>query len=193
MQLKTCVVCKKELPISCFYKRKDSKDGHRNECKYCDKLNNKQYYKSHQQQILNHVAQYTEQNKEKIKQYQNEYRKSNAEKLKDCIIKRSINKRQKLDSYKTLCIKCGENRFYLIDFHHIDPSTKCFTIGNSYRCNDEKIKKEVSKCVCLCANCHREFHYFYGVVPNDPINQLAEYLDITTDFIDDIAVNTIQN
>ena len=128
MQLKTCVVCKKELPISCFYKRKDSKDGYRNECKYCDKLNNKQYYKSHQQQILNHVTQYTEQNKEKIKQYQNEYRKSNAEKLKDCIIKRSINKRQKLDSYKTPCIKCGENRFYLIDFHHIDPSTKCFTL-----------------------------------------------------------------
>lgn len=185
VQLKTCVACKRELPIDCFYKRKDSKDGYRNECKDCDKLNSSKYYKLHQQQILDNVSKYTEQNKEKIKKYQNEYRKNNSEKLKDSVRKRNVDKRRKIDSYKTPCAKCGENRFYLIDFHHINPSTKYFTIGDSYRCSDEKIKKEIAKCVCLCANCHREFHYFYGVIPDDPVNQLAEYLDIETDFIED--------
>ena len=62
---------------------------------------------------------------------------------------------------KTGCAKCGEKRPYCLDFHHIDPMTKENTIArmssNSY--NIANILTEIDKCICLCSNCHREFHY----------------------------------
>lgn len=59
------------------------------------------------------------------------------------------------------CIKCGENRFYVLDFHHKDPSVKEGTVARltSNRNNIDFISKEIDKCVVLCSNCHREFHY----------------------------------
>ena len=179
MQLKTCSVCNQEFPIDNFYKSKYSRDGHRSECKDCSKSNNKRYYESHRQQVLDNVALYAEDNKDKIKQYQRGYRQENAVKLHEYIKEHSIGKRKKIDSYKTPCAKCGEERPYVIDFHHIDPSTKSFTIGTSYRGDGEKVREEIEKCICICSNCHREFHYIYGVIPSDPVNQLAEYLGIT--------------
>lgn len=60
------------------------------------------------------------------------------------------------------CAKCGENRGYVLDFHHRDPSTKGATIArmtsNNYTL--DRVQKEIEKCVVLCANCHREFHHF---------------------------------
>ena len=45
------------------------------------------------------------------------------------------------------------------DFHHIDPSKKEFNISKVRRCKmNEKIKKELDKCILVCANCHREIH-----------------------------------
>ena len=35
--MKTCVTCLKTKPLSEFYKRKDSPDGYRNDCKFCRK------------------------------------------------------------------------------------------------------------------------------------------------------------
>lgn len=59
------------------------------------------------------------------------------------------------------CKKCGDNRFYVLDFHHIDPTKKENGIAQMLRNNTswEKIEEEIKKCIPLCANCHREFHY----------------------------------
>lgn len=58
------------------------------------------------------------------------------------------------------CQKCGENRLYVLDFHHIDPSEKENTIAHMIKSSsEEKLIKELQKCIVLCANCHREFHY----------------------------------
>jgi hypothetical protein len=62
-----------------------------------------------------------------------------------------------VDSFKTPCVKCGEPEKACIDFHHLDPNTKDFTIAKA-QFNRERIKQEVEKCVCLCANCHRKLH-----------------------------------
>jgi len=44
------------------------------------------------------------------------------------------------------------------DFHHKDPNEKEFALS---KCNLslERQKREVDKCMLLCANCHRELHY----------------------------------
>ena len=56
------------------------------------------------------------------------------------------------------CKICGYDKFIgALDFHHINRHDKEFTIGDSRltKLTDE-IKKELDKCVVLCANCHRE-------------------------------------
>jgi len=70
-------------------------------------------------------------------------------------------KRKKIElvDYKGgCCEKCGYNKsFEALQFHHINPSEKDFTIsGKSY--SVERLKKEVDKCILVCANCHIEIH-----------------------------------
>lgn len=56
------------------------------------------------------------------------------------------------------CERCGYNKYLgALDFHHINPTEKDFTIGN----RDFKLKdciKETKKCILICSNCHKELH-----------------------------------
>ncbi len=80
-----------------------------------------------------------------------------------------------VNEHRSKCEKCGEDRFYLIDFHHINPSDKSFTIGDC-KYSVKRMLLEIKKCVCLCKNCHWEFHYLYGKNPENPSAALREYL-----------------
>lgn len=82
-----------------------------------------------------------------------------------------------IESLKTSCVKCGEDRPYLIQFHHVNNEDKLFEVTKCGNRSKSSIWKEISKCVCLCANCHKEFHHFYGNKPEKPIKSLQEYLD----------------
>lgn len=58
------------------------------------------------------------------------------------------------------CAGCaGEFAARAFEFHHLDASTKDFSISADgiVRCWD-KIEAELAKCVLVCANCHREVH-----------------------------------
>lgn len=56
------------------------------------------------------------------------------------------------------CVRCGYNKCSsALEFHHLDPSKKDFTISNSqFRLKDGV--EESKKCVLLCSNCHKELH-----------------------------------
>ena len=58
------------------------------------------------------------------------------------------------------CQVCGYNKYVgALDFHHIDESTKEFDLSTRGLTRSwERIKKELEKCVLVCANCHREIH-----------------------------------
>ena len=71
------------------------------------------------------------------------------------------------------CKKCGDKRSYVLDFHHLDPTIKEMPISAMLNsCNIENILREIEKCVVLCANCHREFHY----LENQSNLTIEEYL-----------------
>lgn len=67
--------------------------------------------------------------------------------------------KSKLVEYKGgCCEKCGYNKSeQALQFHHLNPKEKDFNIsGRSY--SFERMKKEVDKCIMVCANCHIEIH-----------------------------------
>ena len=56
------------------------------------------------------------------------------------------------------CEVCGYDRcIKALEFHHLDPNEKEFTISNE-RIKIKEAIEESTKCVMLCANCHREVH-----------------------------------
>lgn len=105
-----------------------------------------------------------------------EYRQANRIKIKERHLRIRKENREYLNNNKCKCLKCGEDRPYLIQYHHVDPSEKDFTIGTIGTYSKEHFDREIEKCVCLCANCHIEFHYLYGQNPENPRESLDEYI-----------------
>ena len=71
------------------------------------------------------------------------------------------------------CAKCGEKRWYVLDYHHINPENKIKTVAKlMVHSSTDTTLKEIDKCILLCKNCHAEFHYL------NQLNQLTleEYL-----------------
>jgi 5-methylcytosine-specific restriction endonuclease McrA len=74
------------------------------------------------------------------------------------------------------CVICRYNRFSgAMDFHHV-VGPKEFSVGNiGYSRSWKNLKKELNKCVLLCANCHREVEGGFAAVPEDTIKKRNFY------------------
>ena len=81
----------------------------------------------------------------------------------------SKNKKLYLE-YKNIykCEKCNNESLpnYCLDFHHINPEEKTFTLSESFKNRNKtvedlqnNVKKEIDKCMVLCANCHLDIHF----------------------------------
>ena len=87
------------------------------------------------------------------------------QKCKSCMNKDDIirKKQYKADAVKKMggeCSKCGYNKCLdALEFHHIDPSKKDPNFNATRYRTWESRKEELSNCILLCANCHREVHY----------------------------------
>ena len=152
-----CRKCGVDKPEGAFYK---DKNGYiRKICKKCV------IQQSRDNQLKN-----AEHRKKYCQEYHAKHKKSRG--LKDAEY------RAKINALKTSCRKCGDSRLYVIDFHHIDPAEKKFNIHRKTSKRDFSIiEAEARKCICLCRNCHMEFHYFYGMNPENPKQALIDYLE----------------
>jgi hypothetical protein len=55
------------------------------------------------------------------------------------------------------CVICGfDGHPAALQFHHVDPGQKSFTIRNGDTRSLERMRREACKCVLLCANCHAQ-------------------------------------
>lgn len=121
----------KKLNTENFHPRKKSKDGFDTYCRECRKERNLNNYHKNQKSWRQTHTKTRLEKKEKIQE-----------------IKKSKQ-----------CLKCEESRFYLLDFHHIDPKQKSFQISQGESKGWDAVEKEIGKCLVLCKNCHAEFHY----------------------------------
>lgn len=81
--------------------------------------------------------------REKYNAYLNEYMKKRWEKRRRTAVEKLGGK----------CVHCGsvEN----LEFDHVDPSTKKFTIGIGSSFSEVRFWAEVDKCQLLCGDCHK--------------------------------------
>ncbi len=105
---------------------------------------------------------YTDKNKDKISLSQKKFYGLNKKRiLTERILKDRAVKRRCVEYSGGKCERCGYDKCMAsLDFHHIDPTQKEFSICQANRhTNWEKIQKELDKCMLLCKNCHYELHY----------------------------------
>lgn len=136
IETKNCLKCNIIKPINEFNLNKSKKDGYQIYCRDCTRKTNNYYYNSNE-----------------------DYRKK--------IIVGNRNRKRKVvewfREFKTTlkCDQCDENHPSTLDFHHLDPAKKDINIseaaGEGY--SIEKMKREINKCIILCANCHRKLHW----------------------------------
>ena len=153
------------LSIKCrkCKRNKSSTDFHagKRQCKSCVS----EYYHANKKAIRDKQKKWYTENKETKKEYVKEWRANNPAQPEQ---KRTYtnDRRAKL---KEKCVEymggggkdCGvnTNHYRVYDFHHLDTSTKLFSISTGGRSKSwEKVKNELDKCEMLCANCHRMRH-----------------------------------
>ena len=128
-------MCQEILPktVEFFATRTDRKNlTFQSNCRECQKKYRKNHYLNNKKKYIDKAAKYT----------------------KDIVgwfyeIKKELK-----------CEFCGENRYWVLDFHHKDPKEKDAEIATLiYMGSKKRIINEIKKCSVLCSNCHRDLHF----------------------------------
>jgi hypothetical protein len=69
--------------------------------------------------------------------------------LGDFVLQQKLGKR---------CDLCREDDVTKLVFHHVDPTTKLFSVGSANR-SIKAIVEELAKCVLWCKKCHNKYHH----------------------------------
>jgi hypothetical protein len=74
------------------------------------------------------------------------------------MVGRMKEKKQKIAEWKRDrgCTLCGETEPWVLDMHHLDPSSK--ETNSATSATLKAFLKEADKCILLCSNCHRKVH-----------------------------------
>ncbi len=104
---------------------------------------------------------------EEWKEYQRNYQRSWHQRHRAKRLARMYERKRAIHDYiqnmknQLHCVDCGQRHPATLHFHHLNSEDKVFSI--SYAANRgfslDRIKKEIGKCIVLCANCHAIRHY----------------------------------
>ena len=129
------------------YKKKwrDEKEGQRE----TERKKRKEYYQRNREEEL-----------KKARVYMKEWYKNNKHKVKEYHKTKYAKDRQWMDEFlsSAKCSHCVESDPRCLDFHHVLPKGREKSVSSMLIYSKERILKEISKCIILCANCHRKEH-----------------------------------
>lgn len=126
---KRCCTCHEVRPLSDFNVRTAARDGRQSRCRQCSR----QWY------LENRAAH-----------------RANVRR-RQAVVKREYKRRIGEHLLANPCVDCGETDLRVLDFDHLDASTKRTEVAKlvnaAGRWSD--IELEIAKCDVRCANCHR--------------------------------------
>ena len=104
---------------------------------------------------------------EEWKEYQRNYQRSWHQRHREKRLARMYARKAAIYEYvqnmksQLRCIDCGQRHPATLQFHHLNSEDKVFNISDAARRGTslDTIKKEIKKCIVLCANCHAIRHY----------------------------------
>lgn len=137
MEKKLCRKCNTVKPVSLFSRRKfKTKIGYQPYCKKCNSILMKELYDKGPR-------------KRQVRAWNRKKRKF----LKGLAISYKLKKGCKI---------CGYNKNpYALDFHHLNSKSEDISRLVGFGTSEKRLMEEMSKCIVLCANCHRELHHPY--------------------------------
>jgi len=88
--------------------------------------------------------------------------------------------KEKINNLKQIlgCSSCKENMPYCLVFHHLSDKDQEISKMLANNLGKEKLAFEISKCIVLCANCHRKHHAGHLSVSQEAIKKdfILEFL-----------------
>lgn len=76
-----------------------------------------------------------------------------------CMARWIARKETIIQQFGGVCCDCKQSYHYAVfEFHHLDPTVKEYNWIKMRQMSEDKMQTELSKCVLLCANCHRLRH-----------------------------------
>ena len=99
---------------------------------------------------------YSSKRKDRLSTYQ--YRECKTCFRQRMNIKHAQQKLLLVEEHGGKCLHCGYSVARVLQFHHLEPQHKDFTIGYRPSANIATLRKEAEKCILLCPNCHAEKH-----------------------------------
>lgn len=136
--MRKCTVCHQEKATSEFYYQSRAKNQIHSQCKDCYRDYRKTYSAEHYQK------------------YGDAYRaRATIRRLK---IKRALQIHLMEYMVDKSCIVCGEHDIRVLEFDHLDPKLKSFSIARAVTdgLKWDIILDEINKCQILCSNCHKK-------------------------------------
>ena len=151
MENRKCTKCGMSKPQLEFFVKTKMPFKLHTQCKSCYSEHRKTYYKEHYQK---YHKQYLERAKVRRELIRSQFRKRLTDYLAD-----------------KACEVCGENDMRVLEFDHIAPKDKLFTISQAVKLGYswQDVEKEIKKCRILCSNCHRkhtstQFNWYKSII-----------------------------
>jgi len=139
METKVCNECRLEKTLLEFYKRTDTPNGYRNNCKECKLKNNHRWLKENKEKVISVGKIWREKNKESIRERIKEWEIKNYQKLRDGKNKRA-KERRKEDSVYHLIGKMRCRLWKYLKILNITKKNKTFDIVG---CSPEFLKEHL--------------------------------------------------
>ena len=104
---------------------------------------------------------------EEWKEYMRNYQRTWHQRHKERRLAKAYERKRAIHIYiqnmknQLRCVDCGQRHTATLHFHHRNSEDKVFNISDAANkgLSLNTIKKEIEKCIVLCANCHFKRHY----------------------------------